>query len=375
MPTTTLKSAFAHRAVDASHLESLGKTAARMAESGDISLTEAVIKTASPERLNAEQVRRVVEYANTEAFNQKFASTSGSRRAVHIDGGPADPVEVLQSLNDAARPREVAIDSLEYTMPPDHFGKTSSSPMFTTTDRTVDGVLGEVRALQHQLYAAHDELTQTAEAAKSAMNSSFTCLIDAVQDATSQGASATEIYEAWEPRSEELAKTAFDRTRSLMRDSVKVAGRSVNPGHAVVLHFDDFVKSASSYEAHHNALMALEAEIIKVAEWVTSREDGMTRDRMIAIGLLKQAAVRPSDSHALGEGIKNTAKAIWKGTKAVAHHGGNVAEGVGVHRGFGNAAALAALAGGTYLVADEGKNRGKLFLAEHGIRRTPNIDY
>lgn len=272
MTTTTLKSAFAPRAVDASHLEALGKMAARTAESGDLSLTEAVINTAGPEHLNSEQVRRVVEYANTEAFNQKFASISGSRRVVHIDGGPADPVEVLQSLNDAARPREVAIDSFEYSMPPDRFNKTASASMFHTTDRTVGGVIGEVRSLQHQLDAAHDSLCQDVEAAKSAMNGSLVNLAMSVRDATNQGALDSEILEAWEAVSPDLAKTAFDRTRSFMRDSgVKVAGRSVNPEHSVVQHFEDFVKSASSYGAHHKALMSVEAEIIKVASWLKSR--------------------------------------------------------------------------------------------------------
>lgn len=270
MTTTTTKGLTPSRAVDPSHLETLGKSAARMADSGDVSLTEAVVMTIGREKLNSEQVRRVVEYANTEAFNRKFASTSGSMRAVHINGGPADPVQVLQSLNDAARPREVTIDSLEYSMPPD-MGKTSSA-VLSALDRTVAGVMGDVHGLRHQLTAAHDELTQSTEAIKSAMNEALVDLAGFVKSASAQGAAPVEIYAAWKAREEELAKVAFDRTRSFMRDSnVKVAGRTLNPAHPVIRGFEDFVKAAHSYAAHREALLGIEKELLKVSTWLRSR--------------------------------------------------------------------------------------------------------
>jgi hypothetical protein len=270
MTTTTMKGHQPYRAVDPSHLETLGKTAARMSDSGDLSLTEAVVLTIGREKLNSEQVRRVVEYANTEAFNRKFASTSGSMRAVHINGGPADPVQVLQSLNDAARPREVTIDSLEYSMPPD-MGKTSSS-VISALDRTVAGVMGDVQGLRHQLMAAHDELTQSMEASKSAMNEALVDLAGFVKQASAQGAAPAEIYAAWMARSEELGKVAFDRTRSFMRDSnVKVAGRVMNPAHPVIRGFDDFVKAAHSFASHREALARVEDELLKVSKWLKAR--------------------------------------------------------------------------------------------------------
>lgn len=258
------------RAVDPAHLDSLGKTAARLAETGDLSLADAVVQTVGSEHLNPEQVRRVVECANTEAFNRKFASTSGSMRAVHIDGGPADPVEVLQSLNNVARPKEVVVDSFEYSMPPD-FGKVSSAggAGFLSAERTAGGVFTDVSNLHHQLMAAHDELTQSTESSKAAMNELLVCLGDQVKRASSQGASPVEMLEAWMSISPELAKTAFDRTRPFMRDSnVKVAGRSLNPAHPVVRQFDSFVKAASSYAAHYDALMSTERELIKVSAWL-----------------------------------------------------------------------------------------------------------
>lgn len=247
--------------------ENLGKQAARLAESGDLSLTEAVVQTIGHVKLNSEQVRRVVEQANIEAFNRKFASTSGSMRAVHIDGGPADPVAVLQALNDGARPREVTIEALEYSMPPEHV--KSSSFALTESLRTADGVRGDIYALNDRLLAAHDEVTQNLEAARGDMNEHLSDLAGAVKSASLQGATAGEIFAAWAKIDRELAKLAHDRTSRFMSGGdIKVAGREINPNSAVVRTFGEFAKAAHSYGAHMKALVSLETEIQKVSTWI-----------------------------------------------------------------------------------------------------------
>lgn len=270
--STAPRSALSGRAVAPTHLESLGKTAARLADSNDISLTSAVIETIGSEKLNSEQVRRVVEHANTEAFNRKFASTSGSMRAVHIDGGLADPVEVLQALEHGARPREVIMDALEYAMPPS-FGKTSSAqPFFNAIDRTPAGVMGDVRGMQHKLASAHEQLIGDLEASKAEMNSAIVKLAESVRQASLQGASPQELFETWTAISPELAKVAVHRTKQFMiASNTKVAGRGLNPQHAVVQHFDTFVKAAQSFAQHHEARQLLEAELVKVNTWLKQR--------------------------------------------------------------------------------------------------------
>jgi len=253
--------------MDAMTFENLGKQAARLAETGDLSLTEAVVHTIGHVKLNSEQVRRVVEQANVEAFNRKFASTSGSMRAVHIDGGPADPAAVLQALNDGARPREVTIDVLEYSMPPEQF-KTSSFS-FVDSARTADGVRGDVHALSDRLRAAHDEVTQNYEAARGDMNEHLVSLSGEVKAASLQGATSGEIFSAWAKVDAELAKLAFGKLSHLMHgDGTKVAGREISPRSSVVRTFADFSKSAHSYEAHQRALTELEAELHKVSNWI-----------------------------------------------------------------------------------------------------------
>lgn len=258
------------RAVDPGHFEHLGKQAAHLADTAGISLTDAVVQTVGHEKLNSEQVRRVVEFANIEAFQRKYASTSGHLRHVHIDGGPADPVEVLQALHNEARPREVTIDALEYSMPPD-FSK-SASVSYVTTERTRAGVLHDISSLRSKLSAGHDELVQGAEAAKERMEMAAEKLAEAVHTASVQGAAPAEIYEAWGRVDPDVAKVAFRRFSPFMRPSnVKVASRQINPGAAVVTAFSELVKEAKTYQAHQLALRELEENLATVTAWLEEK--------------------------------------------------------------------------------------------------------
>lgn len=255
------------RPVDASQLEELGKQAAHMADVNGISMNDAVVQTLGHAKLNAEQVRRVVEFANIDMFNRKYAAMSGLVRAVHVDGGPADPVHVIQSLNDAARPREVVVDSLEYSAPPDFVKR--AAPFTELPQRTSNGVLTEVLGLQHKLSSAHDELVQSEEAAKERLSEAFLSLADAVKSASISGATPQEIFSAWQVVHPELAKIAYTKLAGLMKlTNTKVAGRSLNPAAKVVMVFSDFVKESKSAEAHALARHSVEVELAKVAEWL-----------------------------------------------------------------------------------------------------------
>jgi hypothetical protein len=113
-------------AVDPRTLELIGKNAASLAESGGVGMSDAVVTAIGAAKLNEQQVRRVVEFANIEIFNKKFSSMQGTVRSVHIEGGPANPVDVIQKLNNAARPREVPMNPSDYSIAPD-FSKSSSA--------------------------------------------------------------------------------------------------------------------------------------------------------------------------------------------------------------------------------------------------------
>lgn len=256
------------RSVDPSHLESLGKQAARFAELNGLSLSDAVTQTVGHEKLNAEQVRRVVEFTNLEAFHRKYSSLDPSSRIVHIDGGPADPVQVLQDLNDGARPREVTIHALEYSMPPET--KTASIGAFVPEiDRSRSGVVGDIIGLRSKLAAAHEEAVQGAEAAHFTMNEALVSLAGLVKRAGLQGAAVADIYEAWFRESPDLAKVAFARVKHLVPSTnTKVASRVINPAHPVVDGFRDFVKAAQAFGHYSKTRQEIEAEMVRVSGWL-----------------------------------------------------------------------------------------------------------
>ena len=265
------------RSVDPSHLEGLGKQAARLAETSGLALSEAVVQTIGHEKLNAEQVRRVVENTNVEAFHRKYSSLDPMSRVVHVDGGPADVAQVMQSLRTAAQPQEQILDTFDYVVPPQKTAAAdysmpprseAAAESFVSLDRTTAGIVGDVLRLQSKLAAAHESVVQDAEAAEFVMNEALVRLADNVKYAGRQGAAASEIFEAWHEVDPELAKVAFARLGRFASGNVKVASRRLNPEHEVVQGFSVFVKHAQDYASRVSARQDLEAEILRVSEWL-----------------------------------------------------------------------------------------------------------
>lgn len=257
--------AMAGQPVDPDRLQNMGKTAARLAETAGLSLSEAVVHTVEREKLNAEQVRRVVECANIEAFNRKFASMSGEDRFVSIEDGPADPQQVLGQLG-CAQSGEYVIGTADYDMPPTKVAELTSgvAPVY----RTRQGVVGDVLRLQSKLSAAHEIVVQDAEAASGEMGAALSDLGDWVKRATLNGAEAGEVYAAWAAVHPKIAKLAASRLMGGVPAMSKIAGRRLNPEHPVVTSFGRFVKTAQDFHKLLGARQNLESQLLRVGEWL-----------------------------------------------------------------------------------------------------------
>lgn len=263
------------RPVQPQHLEYLGKQAASLADSCGLDLTEAVIRTLASEKLGSEQVTRVVEFANIEAFQKKFSSMGADMRVVDIEGGPADPQRVLQALNDQARPAHIELQTLDYEMPPTKqasfdldlgLGKTSSY------NRTREGIMNDVLALQSKLAAAQEEAVQSAESARYQMTVALEQLQEAVKTAARHhGLMHEDIVAAWAETDPEVVGAALKYMPTLpSRGSTKVAHR-VNPQHPVVRHYAEFAKHAHRYGAYSEARKSLERRIVEVEDFLKER--------------------------------------------------------------------------------------------------------
>ena len=88
--------------VSGSDLECMGKSAAEGWSSGLYSsLHDAVVGTVKCARLSPEQVKRVVEFANTAAYLSEFRKEGAGHKYIDFgEAGPANPSTVLQDLND-----------------------------------------------------------------------------------------------------------------------------------------------------------------------------------------------------------------------------------------------------------------------------------
>jgi hypothetical protein len=87
--------------ISGEELEVMGKKAASRYLCGDCcTLNDAVVETVKQAGLSPEQVKRVIEFANTNAYIERFNKLGSDHKYVEFDGGPADPSVILKDLND-----------------------------------------------------------------------------------------------------------------------------------------------------------------------------------------------------------------------------------------------------------------------------------
>lgn len=98
-------------------LEMMGKQAASMYLREGISLNDAIVKLASESSdLENEHIKRVVEFANTEVFKEKFENSDDKN--VHFP--IADPAVVIRDLKDGGSPAYSGRSMDDYETPPDN---------------------------------------------------------------------------------------------------------------------------------------------------------------------------------------------------------------------------------------------------------------
>jgi hypothetical protein len=110
--------------IDPGQLEMLGKKAAALYAKGT-SLNDAVVGVVKEAKLSPEQVKRVCEFANTNAYLQEFEK-AGAVRNVTFDGPVADPSVILKELNDGSAPAVHQVDGDDYA-PPEGSYKTAAA--------------------------------------------------------------------------------------------------------------------------------------------------------------------------------------------------------------------------------------------------------
>lgn len=259
--------------VDPGVLETLGKEAAALANTSGLGMNEAVVQAIGKTKLNSEQVRRVVEFANHEAFHQKYSALDPRMRAVDIDGGPADPVQVLQDLNNGARPQSMQIDAFEYTATPKTAGTTMDFGLGVVAEErmTKTAALSDLLVLKEKLATAHEQLIGDSGSQKMQMQDSFQDLIDTIGQAKRAGLCAEDVRDAWASINPKLAEIASVRAALPSRGSIKVA-QHINPLHPVITKFAEFARYAEAYAVADTARRDVESQLVRVNTFLNNGE-------------------------------------------------------------------------------------------------------
>jgi len=253
--------------LSAEQLIALGKTAAKQAEASGIPLTDAVVRSAGMTKLNSEQVRRIVEAANHEAFDRKFASMSSDMRVVELNGGPANPEDVIERLNAAALPTKVAqMNTNDYLLSP------SYPPPVVAHDvpgMKVAEAVQPVKDLAEKLATATAELKGIAAAREVDLHNALLKIASVARVAVSSGAYHEDFARAWGVASPKIARELLPHLR-LPRapEHVKVASRVFSDDAEVVTVFAEVVKCAEAYETAQLAAEELAEELNKTTTFL-----------------------------------------------------------------------------------------------------------
>jgi hypothetical protein len=134
LPTQAALQQAKARPISGEELEVMGKQAASCFLSGaHPTLTEAVVETVKRAGLSPEQVLRVVEFTNQNAYRQEFQKEGSTHKFIDFPGGPASPSEVLQDLNDGGGGTVFDRGSSDYSKEP-KFSKTAAA--LTSMEKT-----------------------------------------------------------------------------------------------------------------------------------------------------------------------------------------------------------------------------------------------
>jgi hypothetical protein len=275
LPSQTLLQQSSARAVSGEELETYGKHAADLYGNGaQPSLNEAVVETIKSAGLAPEQVRRVVEFANTHAWISEFKKEGTANKFVVFEQGPAEFNTVLQDLNDGGGGTVFDRGNLDYSHTPNV--KTSSARAMSKTaaaQSEADAILaqafavdqqapaipyanamGDVQDLRDKLAGVRDAMTSEIGALEVDLLSVTEDMYQYVKQAALEGTSLGTIVQAWHQAlapDPELVKAAFaiftPRLCKEVHGSLDAIGASlektagtrsiVNPDHPLVLSF------------------------------------------------------------------------------------------------------------------------------------------
>ena len=274
LPSTMLLQQVNARPVSGEDLEVFGKEAAIKYTRGDCgTLSEAVVETVKSAGLSPEQVRRVVELANTDAFLQAFRK-EGQHKVVEFAGGPANYSDILKDLNDGGGGTVLDKGNNDYELPPPDVQKTATrnqerlgleetklAEAFNVDERPIPYAdpFQDAMDMRDKLAAAYDGVSDVINSLEVHYLGTTDHLYEHVKQAALDGTALGQVVSAWSTVNTEPAfiKAAFEQmTPRLLRGQVfaskgaigesltKTASAGmVNPKHPLVETYGEFCET------------------------------------------------------------------------------------------------------------------------------------
>ena len=339
------------RTISGEHLEVLGKRAAAMFVDGEVAdLNKAVLGVVKEAGLSSEQVLRVIEFANTDAYLKEFKKEGMQHHVVNFTDGPADPNVVLKELNTSDMHVFFDRGSSDYHQPPQEkrssvfahheeelFSKLAGSGAGEIPE---SNPLGAVMDLRDKFAGVHSHLSSQLSALETLHEDISNSLFNHVKQAALSGAPLIDIVLAWEQAApdELYVKLAFDKiSRPLIENEVfrdtselvaslekNASAQRINPGHPVVGLFDEFCQTLSKLAQVRQEQRDMAEGVGQLTRFIKEASLG---------GKVKEVYdVAKTHSRMGGAKAKELAHTMLGGEKGqLGHTVGNVAEGVISH--------------------------------------------
>jgi hypothetical protein len=256
------------RPISGEHLEVLGKKASADWSAGTYSsLTAAVTNVVKTAGLSPEQVKRVVEFANTSAYLNEFRKEGSAHRVIEFEGGPASVADVLRDLNDGGGGSVFDRGTLDYQTPPSNAKVAAARAEAELTalfgspapDLPQENPLGPALDLQTKVASAREHLLSQLSGLEVVYSDLGDRLYFQVKQAALRGMSLGDIVQAWDsvaPSADHIKVASSLVAPRLLKDEVfrnigelhasidKMGGaRMVNPAHPLVGEFVEFCQA------------------------------------------------------------------------------------------------------------------------------------
>jgi len=255
-------------------------------------LTQAVVETVRGQGLVREQVKRVIEFANIQAYLDEFHALDGNKVVV-LRGGPADPRVVLPLLEintaEPARDAEPLVESRpavakvrmdHYQVPPVKTKVAMPDVPVPEQPYSYERPMREIEQWAEKLAAARDLLVQECSALETAVDLEGPAVVQEIKRACLEGQTLGQVIRALELLGPvEIVKRAMLEAMPVVERDVlftkhatlesldqydRTAGLLIDRRHPLVQRFEKYAQDVQALEVSQRAAESVQQELNRV---------------------------------------------------------------------------------------------------------------